>query len=244
MKNVRSGDRVWVPQSRVKLSRDRPGSLVQCEVVSTVDRTATIRIVNEADQNVAVSLLRYAQSILVVCIGDLCTERGLLDPLTKSALQFLRLLVPDDSVAVKRLRSVRELELIWASEGRLFSWLLLIGHGSPKALTFAVDGAVAADGVVAILEAKPPPIPVSILSLACRTGYRGFAGRLSESTSVSRVIAPYHSVHGAIASQFAQTFFANHLMQGCTARVAYRKSRDGTPDGTRFRMWEKGGMRS
>jgi hypothetical protein len=53
-------------------------------------------------------------------------------------------------------------------------------------------------------------------------------------------VAPFHSVHGAIASQFCQSFFAFHLLVGETARVSFKHAEAAIPGATRFRLWEKG----
>jgi len=42
------------------------------------------------------------------------------------------------------------------------------------------------------------------------------------------------------ASQFCQSFFAQHLVVGETAKIAFRHSRDAIPGRTRFRLWKKG----
>ncbi|MEZ5989857.1 MAG: hypothetical protein R3F30_12175 [Planctomycetota bacterium] len=243
MAKVEVGQKVFVAQSRLSLRRARPNSIVECEVVGTRDRSAIVSLPGERDQEVATSLLLLnAQQILVLSIGDLSTERTLIEPLTKSTLQFLRLLLTDDFVTQYRLRSVNEFSQVWAKEHALYNWILVIGHGSKQSLSFAVDGSVPPERFRQVMEAHPPKHPVSILSLACETGCADFAKHVAESAQIARFIAPFHSVHGAVASHFAQTFFTNHFLEGYTAWKSFRRSRSGTPDGTRFRYWDADGL--
>src|SRR5262249_54774627 len=81
----------------------------------------------------------------------------------------------------------------------------------------------------------------NFVSLCCKTGYAAFAQTFSGRSDVCNLItAPFHSVHGAIASQYCQTLFAYHLLEGETFRVAFRHARDSIPGGTVFRLWQHG----
>jgi hypothetical protein len=53
-------------------------------------------------------------------------------------------------------------------------------------------------------------------------------------------IGAFHSVHGAIASQFLQSFLIHHLLQGETTTVAFRHARERVSGGTSFRLWREG----
>ena len=74
---------------------------------------------------------------------------------------------------------------------------------------FGVGGNVNSDDL-ALHTTVQPPRQWSFLSLCCQTGYAEFAKRFSAAPCCREIIAPFHSVHGAVASQFAQSFFAYH----------------------------------
>ena len=81
-----------------------------------------------------------------------------------------------------------------------------------------------------------------LVSLACLTGVASFAKCLSESPACEAVIAPFHSVQGAVASQFCQTLFAHNLLEGRSTKVAFRNARAAVPGTASFRLWVGGEM--
>lgn len=56
------------------------------------------------------------------------------------------------------------------------------------------------------------------------------------------MIAPFQDVHGAVASQFCQSYFAYHLLEGETIVVAYRHARKAIAGGAIFRHWQANGL--
>lgn len=74
----------------------------------------------------------------------------------------------------------------------------------------------------------------TFISLCCKTGFKAFGGTYSEATICEYFIAPFHSVHGVVASQFCQSFLAYHLLDGETVGVAFRHAREATPGGGKF----------
>ena len=117
--------------------------------------------------------------------------------------------------------------------------MVIVGHGSPEGIKFSVDEWVKSDVLDAALKVRGAP-KIVFVSLCCQTGCKAAGGKLSEMAICSHFIAPFHSVHGAVASQFAQTFLAFHLLVGESAGVAFRHARKYTPGSTSFRLWEKG----
>jgi hypothetical protein len=189
---------------------------------------------------IANSALVRNVGIMILRIGDFDTEYTLLDPLAKSLLQYFRLLVPDDMVILKELRTLDELCTILAKDHAAYSHLILIGHGSASSLRFGrneVDASAFGDA----LESSGCKDKV-LVSLACLTGVASFAKCLSESPACEAVIAPFHSVQGAVASQFCQTLFARNLLEGRSTKVAFRNARTAVPGTASFRLWVKGEM--
>jgi hypothetical protein len=178
--------------------------------------------------------------VLLLRVGDFCTESQLLDPLAKSILHYLRLLLPDDMLDCCELRSMAELHTLWEKRHAAHSHVILVGHGDRCALKFGVDGAVAPGALVKLLGKPAGGRQKTVLSLCCETGFADFARVVSNSVAIAALIAPFGVVHGAVASQFVQTYFAYHFLQGETPQVAFRHARDGVPGAVSFRLWRKG----
>ena len=83
---------------------------------------------------------------------------------------------------------------------------------------------------------------VSVLSVACQTGFRQFSQPLSKCHCIREVIAPHSSVPGAVASQFLQTYFAERMLEGRTEKSTFRHARERVPGATNFRRWKDGGL--
>lgn len=242
-RRVKRDDMVWVPWSRIGAD---PGSescaFAHLKVERVHDRSVFVTPPGGTQVKIASSAVQTNLGVLIVRIGD-CnfgSEAMLLGPLSKSVLQHCRLLLRDDMVFHLRVRSVEELRRFWVDNHWLVSHLIVVGHGSENGLTFGVDGRVDPATFAAALTVADVE-PKVILSLACRTGRAGFAKALSRSTPVaSAVVGPLDPVHGAVASQFSQTFLAHHLLAGSSLRVAFKNAKAGVPTGAVFRMWAAG----
>lgn len=238
-RNLEVGERVLVPKARVGLSYRDEAALYRSEVVERLDRSVRVNLPNGGiSEPVATSAVHRNLGLWILRIGDFDTEYTLLDPLTKSVLQFLRLLMPDDAVLLREVRSLEELSYYWGQDHAAYSHIIAIGHGRRNAIRFGANDWVDAEALAAILE-EPSPSRKAFVSLCCETGYAAFSKKLSSYGICRAVIAPYHDVHGAIASQFCQTYFSYHLLEGETISVAYKHAREAVPGGAIFRMWRR-----
>jgi hypothetical protein len=182
---------------------------------------------------------------LVLKVGDMSTEATLLDPLARSVLQFLRLLVPDNDVRAVSIRTLLELDVHWAAYHAATSHVVLVGHGSETSITFVGDEPVAGDALARRLEnLAPQSRPKTFVSLACLTGRAGFAKPFSENAICRDFIGPFQSVHGAAASQFCQRLLAEHLLDGVEIPFAYARAARGLEGGRRFRRWRNGELKT
>lgn len=238
---MKVGDRIYVPATLLPDARQSPFALEHRKIIEVQGKRISVETRNgDPSPLLPKSRMLHACGIAIMRIGDFQTEQTLLDPLAKSLLQFARMLLDDDSVRLFEARSLPELKAWWTSNGAAYTHILLVAHGAPDGVHFAVDG-------------KRTPLELSdafggggkrktLLSLACETGRKAFAQGISQSAHFERVIAPFHSVHGAIASQFVQTYLASHLLQGHTPKIAWRDARRATPGTDSFRMWVNGKM--
>ncbi|MBA3973801.1 MAG: hypothetical protein C0504_06235 [Candidatus Solibacter sp.] len=241
-KNLKVGDTVYIPWARLNLELDanaQPSAIARAEIVGQENRTIQLRIRGLPDPvTIATSAVHDNAGIAVIRIGDYSTETTLLDPLAKSVLQYCRLLVNDDSLRMMELRTETELTEFWGKNHGAYRHVVLIGHGGPDGLTFGTN-IVPADRLGSIFSQRGQTKKIFI-SLCCKTGVAGFGKVFSRSTGCESIIAPFQSIHGAIASQFCQTLLAYHLLEGRTTKVAFTKAQKLVPGGATFRLWQKG----
>jgi hypothetical protein len=238
-------DHVLVPVSQLPEADDEPFALVGRIVRRQIDRSIVVDDGQGGTVQVA-SRLAHPSSlgVLVLRIGDLVTETTLLDPLAKSVLQFVRLLLPDQDVRGLELRTMPELEAHWRSYHSTTSHVILIGHGSESSIRFVDEGPVSGAAMAERLRSvAPETTPKRFVSLACLTGRAGFAKPFSESEICREIIAPFQSVHGANASQYCQALLTEHLLNGKEMRYAHSRVAKRVVGGGRFRRWCYGRIR-
>jgi hypothetical protein len=238
-KNLKSDERVFVPVSKLKANVQAPSSLVAKIVLAVEARSIKIDVGGGATELIASSLCHRNIGVLLLSIGDLETENTLLDPLSKSILQFCRLLVSDDFIHAYKVRSLNEISVLWGKSHRAYSHVILVGHGGKASIKFANGGWIKTDTFMKSFDVTGVS-PKTFVGLCCKAGYKSFGGMASAHPSCERFIGPFHDVHGAIASQFAQTFLAYHLLEGETAKVAFKHARGSVPGSTSFRLWRDG----
>lgn len=228
------GETVWVPSAR--LHGTQPFALTQRKVLNVVERSVVVDDVNSETVKVSTRLV-HSRSLgfLIVRVGDLSTETTLLDPLAKSVLQYLRLLISDSEVRMLQVRTAAEVGAFMEKDGAAISHVILIGHGSPKYF-LALEEKLSGTEMGLILDQGAPKI---VISLACSTGMTGFAHDLSGSPSIREFVAPFREAHGAAASIFVQTLLHKHLLMGHEFRTAFRIANESL-EGTHFRHWRKG----
>lgn len=238
------GETVFVPCSRVEELADRGVSLYKTTVRQVDGQRAKIDIPNgQVSDWIGFPLLHRNVGILIINVGDFHSEHALLDPLAKSVNQFCRLLVPEDQIRQERVRSVAELETLWHREQAAYSHVVWIGHGSPSGMKFAVDDWTDAATLNSKLRVYGAP-KKTYISLCCQHGYKSYGGKVSRSAICQYFIGPFHSVPGAVASQFCQTFLASHFLEGRTAGVAFNHARSAAPGKASFRLWNSGKLKA
>jgi hypothetical protein len=230
-----------VPVSRLPGLTRHPRAFYETKVVESDHWSVRVDIPNgEVSERIGSSLCYRNVSILILNFGDFESEEALLDPLAHSVYQFCRLLASDGYVRSYKLRSIAELTAIWQIEQTGYSHIILIGHGNGTGLKFGVDNWIMVDRLETPFTRAAGGVSKIFLSLSCQSGYKSFGGRFSEFPICADFIGPFHPVHGAIASQFTQTFLSYHLLEGETVRVAHRHARESVPGSTSFRLWRGG----
>jgi hypothetical protein len=240
------GEHVLVPAAQLPSPETQPFALMQRTVLAQNLRSIRVEDGAGGTVDVASRLVHPATlGFLVLKIGDLNTETTLLDPLSRSILQFLRLLLPDQDVRSISLRTLHELDAHWTTYHSGTSHVVLVGHGSATSIGFVDGGPVAGDVLASRLEQLAPNTsPKTFVSLACLTGRAGFAKPFSENPICRDFIGPFQSVHGAAASQFCQRLFAEHLLEGVEMPFAYARAAKGLEGGRRFRRWRNGELKT
>jgi hypothetical protein len=233
------GQTVYVPSILLPNGERYPTCLYRTTIAATQDRSARVALTGGVNSEwIATSKIHDNAGIVIITIGDFSTEETLLNPLSKSVLQFSRLLLDDSSVTSLRVRSVGELGAWWALNHDAYSHVVLIGHGSPNSIHFGHGGACSA------AEFQQHALNCgggkTFISLSCETGKAAFAKPFSLHPACNSLIAPYHSVHGAVASQFFETFMCCQLLYGKSITVAFKKAAETVPGTDIFRLWKDG----
>ncbi|MGB3845797.1 MAG: hypothetical protein WA940_08005 [Sphingopyxis sp.] len=234
-------ERVFVPISTLEKDVQSPSAFFQTRVLALEGRSARIDVGGGDTELVATSKCQRNIGIGIFAIGDLESESVLIDPLSKSVLQFARLLSSDDYVFFHRLRSVAEFAAIWRLSHANYSHVVIVGHGNGSAMKFGVDGWVGAGDLEEAVDLDETE-EKCFVNLSCQLGKAAFGKPFSEFDVCNSFIAPFHSVHGAVASHFAQSFLIYNLLHGETRKVAFRHARQWVAGATSFRMWRDGEM--
>ena len=233
------GDTVHVPCSKFEGLEGHSTALYTTKVVEVKDKSIKVNLPKqEVSEFFGASFAHKKIGLIIINIGDFETEDSLLNPLSKSVLQYSRLLLPDDSIRQVRVRSIAELKTIWHKNQGAYTHLVLIGHGQKDGIKFGVDGLVSAEKINEEVIRKWGGSKKTIISLCCKSAYKEFGGQVSSCAQCSYFIGPYHSVHGAVASQFYQTFFTHHLIEGKSVVVAFKRARNSVAGNSSFRLWE------
>lgn len=236
-KNIKVNELVSVPRNRLGLDIGAQSAIYTGKVVEVNGRSIKVDMpYGEVSEWIPTSAVQKNVKVMIIQVGDFDTEYTLLEPLRKSVLQYFRLLLNDEEVISHSVRSLDELSIIWKRGGMPISHVILIGHGRRNGIKFG-------DTWVSPYELNDAMIVNEIeskqfISLCCETGFADFGKTFSGLPVAESFIAPFHSVHGSIASQFCQTYFAHHLLLGQTSGVAFKKARDFTPSATSFRLWK------
>lgn len=237
------GQAIYVPRARIGLDANGATPFHPATVLDIEEdgRKVVIEKPDGSRISVASSAARADIGVLVVRVGDFGSESLLLDPLAKSLLHYCRLLIGDSNDArLLQLRSTDELQVFWRANHWLYSTVAFVAHGRPDAVVFGVDGPVTAAELTSVLDSPPSVQPKTIVSLACKTGRNPFAKRFSQAKACGAFIAPFQSVHGAVASQFFQTLLLSSVLHGKTPAVAFRHARERVTGTTTFHLWRKG----
>ena len=238
MSKFRIGEEVWV--SATKLSGAQQFALVKRKVLGTKQGGRSVVIDDRDGRSVEVSSRLVHGSdlgFLLLRVGDLESEMTLLDPLSKSILQFLRLLVKEDLVRLLEVRTSQEIECYMNSDGAAYTHVILVGHGRSNALKLAFGEWLDVSDFVKMMSTGGKDRV--IISLACDTGKTTFGKTMSGNTNVKEFVAPKGAVHGASASLFVQQLLSLHLLEGREFETATRNASTGVPGGG-FVHWRNG----
>lgn len=237
------GESVYVPRSRVGLDAAHPSSFYWGQIVDVAPRKIKVDLPGGASSDwVATAFVKRKIKAAVVTLGDYVSEALVFDPLAKSVLHHLRLLLaPDEALAIK-VRSVQELRKYWENEQVEISHVVLIGHGNGSSVLFGVDGWVSGFDLAETFRVWGAP-KKHFLSLCCQSGKAAFAKTFSAAAICEDLVAPFHSVHAAAAAQFYVNYFLNSYLGGKTSKIAYNAAQLSVLEGTSFRFWDNGHMR-
>jgi hypothetical protein len=240
-----AGDRIFVPSRRFPSASDLPYALTERVVRSTVDRSVIVDVPggNGESQRVSTQLVHSSRlGLLILAIGDFESELSLIEPLRKSILQSARLLLPDEVLHSKIIRTTHELRALWTTRDfwRQLSHVVIISHAGAAGFQFLDRDKPVSGRELGEILATTEPSPKTFISLACESGRSDFARSFSSSAVCADFIAPYQKLHGAAAALFGQAFLAHHLLDGVSVKTAKSRADAGMISGVSFRRWHHG----
>lgn len=241
------GTEVYVPSRLLPNPDGQDFALTRTRVAAQNARSVRVNLqnANGNDIEVASRLLHGPNlGITVFRIGDLLTEDHTLDPLSKSTLHYLRLLLEPDAIRLREVRTTIEIQRVWERYESVTSHVVLIGHGNPDSIRLLdCNRPVSGNEFARFLQdAAPTTAPKTFVSLSCLTGRQPFAKPFSQSEVCADFLAPFQSVHSAAASLFAQSYFAHHLLNGAGVIAAFTHARRAVGSGVSFRHWRNGDL--
>jgi hypothetical protein len=235
-----AGDKVYVLRSLLGLDENDISPFYQTKVSQQVRRSVIVDLPGgDQSKPIATSKITLNFGVLIIRIGDY-KEEGLIDPLAKSVLHYSRMILPGDSVKLIEVRTEAELEYLWNVHHGMCAQVVLVGHGSKDGFLFG-DKDVSAKRMADIFDG-PNPGRKEFISLGCQTGLRGFGKGFSKAACVSHFIASFHSIHGSVASLFAQTYLYERYIRSSTVNMAFKHTREGLGAAVSLRLWENGDM--
>jgi hypothetical protein len=138
------------------------------------------------------------------------------------------------------VRTLAELRIYWTQNEATLTHVVIVGHGSDSSIRFLDDTISGEDLGSELSEATAGGTPKTFISLACKTGHATFAKKFSTTPCCERIVAPFQSVHGAVALQYTQTYFSSLLLAGSKPGRALRNAQLSLPAGNHFTEWKQG----
>jgi hypothetical protein len=242
MAKFRVGQNVYAPIYQYQAGNQAPFAVARGIVREVSGRSCVVDLPHGIGlQRIASSMLHAEVGVCIVRIGDFRSEQSAMDPICKSILNFLRLLLPDDQVKSVGIRTVPELEELFQIYASAYSLWIVVGHGTQTGELCFTGSQRTKSAAVAKTLAPHAASPRTFLFLSCHTGKSAFAKAFSAKTALCSVlIGPTGALHSAVASQFAQTFLSYLFLEGRQTGVAFNKAVLQTPTATKFRLWRKG----
>ncbi len=236
------GETVWVP---ARFTGD-PATLYPWveRKISAVDGSKVF-VEGGDPRKISHKRIRRSLRVVLIAFGDFVSEAPTIDPLNKSLIQYLTLLLPPQAVVLYKVRTRAEVRKLWETESGPASMVVLSGHASETGFVLgAEDLELGADSLIEDLGlGSATQSKLTIVCLACRTGTAEFAKQLSKARAVDHVLAPFSAVHAGVASLFAQALFACHFLQGLTIPVAFNQVLAYSDIArARFRLWTRGSL--
>ena len=130
MSKFKHNQLVYVPSSLLPDGDREIFAMVRKRVNSVSKRSIKVDLPGGVTSDSIGSSKAHAKlGIALISIGDFETELSLISPLSKSILQFSRLLLPDDHIFSVTIRSLAELTSWWDRYHKAHTHIILVGHG-------------------------------------------------------------------------------------------------------------------
>ncbi len=191
--NIQIDDQVYVCPNRLPTLPDQGNAFFKGNVVGKQERSVRIGMPDGTHSDlIATRFVHHRVGVAVFQIGDIVSEATLLDPLSKTVLQYCRLLFGDDVyVRQFKVRSAAELNELYRTQSfHPYEHIIFIGHGSEKGyLRSAIDQILSTDNLITIFSQNNPS-PWHFLFLCCYLGRAAFAKQFLQENCCKSMVAP------------------------------------------------------
>lgn len=237
-----SGIKVAVPCYCVEEFNHCSEAMVSAPILNVYEDEITVDVGDgKASRKIDISKIHKSlPAILIVNFGDIKSEKEFLDPLAKSILHYCRLFFKDPTqVELFKTRSVEDLGEYWNECNSIFNIVIFISHGCSDGLLHGINKKCLSSAAFIEIFKNCEASSKLFISLSCQTG--GEFGKTISTTEFCEVfIGPKDDVHGALASQFCQSFLVNYLMNGANVIESFKKAKLATPGTSSFTIWKNG----
>lgn len=238
--DLKANDKVYVPNLTAS---NYDGSDHPSHIEATVESIKTSRVYVRYDDG-SIGFFKKADchrnlGILILTIGDLESEKEMLDSLKESIFYNLKLLLSEKFIECITVRSVNEISAYWQINHSRFSDVIIVGHGNKESIYFAMDQHIKASCLMSAFDIGSDS-KTTFINLSCASGNKSFGGIASSFDFCESFIGPKNNVYVPIASQFVQMFFTFRFLDGKRSFTAFSRARKALISSSVFSFWKSG----
>lgn len=180
--------------------------------------------------------------LLVLEVGDFCTENLLLDPLYDGVVSYFRMLLADGELEHYKIRTQSELEMVWTKVEGKISHVVIIGHGERNGISFCDGNKLTGSELGNLLDKSSSASSQKkfFFSLCCHTGHEDFGRDFSLSDCCKQFTGPTDAIYGPFGLLYCELFFSQSFINHDSRPTALIQTNDTLSFMPRFESWMHG----